>query len=158
MDSQIQKATADFSPMKILLPTDGSENSIRASGVAISLSKTYGCTLVVVEVIPTFRFAGAFDIPKEVFDEYSQYMNRDAQRNVDSILTSARSQGILVKGEVRNSNSNSVTESILDCAKEEKVDLIVIGTRGLGSFEKLILGSISSGVVSHAECNVLVVR
>ena len=40
----------------------------------------------------------------------------------------------------------------------EKIDLIVMGTRGMGGFKKMLLGSVSSGVVTHAQCTVLVVR
>ena len=49
-------------------------------------------------------------------------------------------------------------EVILNYAKEKGVDLIVMGTRGLGGFKKLLLGSVSNGVVSHAPCSVLIVR
>ena len=51
-----------------------------------------------------------------------------------------------------------MVEEILGVAEKEKIDLIVIGTRGLGGFRKLLQGSVSSGVMTHAKCNVLVVR
>lgn len=69
----------------------------------------------------------------------------------------ARDEGLPVKGIVRRVSA-SVVETIIDCASEEKVDLIVLGTRGQGGFRKLLVGSVSSGVVTHADCNVLVIR
>jgi nucleotide-binding universal stress UspA family protein len=47
---------------------------------------------------------------------------------------------------------------IIDEAEKEGVDVIVIGTRGLNAAERWLLGSVSTRVVQHAPCNVLVVR
>jgi nucleotide-binding universal stress UspA family protein len=46
----------------------------------------------------------------------------------------------------------------VDCAEQKKVDLIVIGSRGLSGFKKLLLGSVASGVVTYSHCPVLVVK
>jgi len=54
--------------------------------------------------------------------------------------------------------SFSVVETILEQGDKSNVDLIVIGTRGLTGFKKLLVGSVSSGVISHAHCSVLIVR
>jgi len=51
-----------------------------------------------------------------------------------------------------------VVETIINHAAKEHVDLIIVGTRGLGGFKKMLIGSVSSGVISHANCPVLVVR
>jgi nucleotide-binding universal stress UspA family protein len=69
----------------------------------------------------------------------------------------ANDQGMQAQSETLESVS-SVVEEITHCAETKSVDLIVIGTRGLGGFKRLLLGSVSSGVVTHAHCNVLVVR
>ena len=47
---------------------------------------------------------------------------------------------------------------ITEFAKKERADLIVVGTRGLSGFKKLLPGSVSSGIATHAPCSVLVVR
>ena len=52
----------------------------------------------------------------------------------------------------------SVVGALVDFASDEKVDLLVVGTRGMTGFKKLVLGSVSSRLVSHAPCPVLVVR
>ncbi|MGO9645708.1 MAG: universal stress protein [Candidatus Bathyarchaeia archaeon] len=51
----------------------------------------------------------------------------------------------------------AVVETILE-ATESNVDLIVLGTRGLTRFKKLLIGSVSSEVVNHGHCSVLIVR
>lgn len=52
----------------------------------------------------------------------------------------------------------SVTGNIVEYAEREKIDLIVIGTRGRSAFKRLLLGSTASGVVTHAHCPVMVVK
>ena len=54
--------------------------------------------------------------------------------------------------------TGSVVETIVNQAVKENVDLIIVGTRGLGGFKKLLLGSVSNGIVSRAHCPVLVIR
>jgi nucleotide-binding universal stress UspA family protein len=52
----------------------------------------------------------------------------------------------------------SVVGAIVDYAERENIDLIIIGSRGLSGFKKLLLGSTTSGVVTYAHCPVLVVK
>jgi nucleotide-binding universal stress UspA family protein len=52
----------------------------------------------------------------------------------------------------------SVTGNIVEYAEREKIDLIVIGTRGRSAFKRILLGSTASGVVTHAHCPVMVVK
>jgi nucleotide-binding universal stress UspA family protein len=54
--------------------------------------------------------------------------------------------------------ATSIVQAILELAAKESVDLIVMGTRGMTGFKKLLMGSVSGGVVTHAQCSVLVVR
>ena len=64
---------------------------------------------------------------------------------------------MIVKHEVLL-RSKSVIESIVSYADKNKVDLIVIGTKGLTGFKKLLLGSVARGVIDHGHCPVLLVR
>jgi nucleotide-binding universal stress UspA family protein len=55
-------------------------------------------------------------------------------------------------------DSTSIPESLISYAEKNDVDLIVMGSRGLGSFKKLLLGSVASGVSQHSKCPVLIVK
>jgi nucleotide-binding universal stress UspA family protein len=68
----------------------------------------------------------------------------------------AEARGVKASGELIE--AGSIVQALIELAAEEKVDLIVVGTRGMTGFKKLILGSVSNGLVSHSECPVLVVR
>jgi nucleotide-binding universal stress UspA family protein len=153
--SRTGNSPAKFPPSRILVSIDGSKNSQRASDVAIELAKEYGSELIVLNVVPISGYVGETDISRQTFEQYCDYMESASKRSVDEVTSSAKNQGIIAVGEVLRPDS-SIVETIVGAA--DKVDLIVIGTRGFGGFKKLVLGSVSSGVVAHANCNVLVVR
>jgi nucleotide-binding universal stress UspA family protein len=145
----------------ILVAVDGSPNSIRAADAAIDLAKKNDANLYVLSVIPTPVYAttgaqgavGTGQTPKEFFDR----AKKDAEGFVAGVVSKAEGQGLKVRGEITE-NVPSVVEAITDYAQEWRVDLIVVGTRGLSGFKKLLLGSVSGALVSHSPCSVLVIR
>lgn len=146
-------------PKKILVPIDGSENSKRALEVAIELAKMYDSVLIVLTVIPLPTAVRVANTSRYMaVDSYYESRERDANPFMDAAFQTAKVQGISkVRRELLRAPKSTV-EGIIVAASRNKIDLIVIGTRGLGGFKKLLLGSVSSGVVTHAPCNVLVVR
>lgn len=148
-------------PSRILVPTDGSENSMRALRKAINLASAFHSELFVVNVIPAPGLLVGAPIAVGIPSSFHEYYHEQegAAKNVLAEgaalckkygMTSAKTQ--LVRAE------KSVVDEIVEMAAYRKIDLIVIGTRGLGGFKKLLMGSVSSGVVTHASCDVLVVR
>jgi len=152
-----EKFESAFPPSKILVPIDGSPMSKKAAEVASKIAKEYGSELIVLSVIPMPRFVGGLDVPRKTFDEYYDYMDQDARKSVAYVMAGANELGVSSRSEVLRTAS-TIVETITDMATAERIDLIVMGTRGLGGFKKLLLGSVSSGVVLHAACNVLVVK
>lgn len=153
---------------KILVAIDGSDSSKRAAQVALGLATGLKADLILLHAIspPTNYYGSTIPTPSGVaappssqheIDAYYDYARRAAKAMVEDIESQARRGGVKVKTEFPQGVS-SVVETIIDHAVEEKADLIVVGTRGLGGFKKLLLGSVSSGVVSHASSPVLVVR
>jgi nucleotide-binding universal stress UspA family protein len=76
---------------------------------------------------------------------------------VDEIVKFAEAKNVKATGIIQK-YSFSVVDTIVDQASKYDVDLIVIGTRGLTGFKKLLVGSVSSGVLNDARCSVLIVR
>lgn len=144
---------------RVLVAVDGSDNSQRAALWGIDLAKREGASLFVVNVIPTPIYASSSQatLPIPEMKEFYDKARTDAESIVQDVVTKAETAGLKVRGEIIE-NVPSVVESITDYADEWKVEVIVVGTRGLNGFKKMLLGSVSSGLVSHASCSVLVVR
>ena len=153
---------------KILVAQDGSESSQRAAQAALELAEKLKADLVVLHAIssPTSYYHSTIASPtgmslpspsQHEIDAYYAYARKIALGIVGETESKAKKQGIHVKTEIPEAVS-SIVETIVNHASKETVDLIVVGTRGLGGFKKLLLGSVSSGIVSHAHCPVLIVR
>jgi nucleotide-binding universal stress UspA family protein len=153
---------------KILVALDGSESSQKAAQAALELTEKLKADLIVLHAIspPTTYYHSTIASPtgmslpapsQHEIDAYYAYAKKVATSIVSEVESKGKKLGIHVKTEIPEAVS-SVVETILNHAAEEKVDLIVVGTRGLGGFKKLLLGSVSNGVVSHAHSPVLVVR
>ena len=142
----------------ILALVDGSEPSTRAVQAALDMAKKYGAKLIALSVVtaPSFLPVGTGGSPTDL-SAYYEKGTADAKRAVDNALNLAEAAGVSTHGEVIEA-AGSIVETIVDFAGREKVDLIVMGTRGLGGLKKFVLGSVSSGVVVHAQCSVLIVR
>lgn len=135
---------------RIMVAVDGSTNSLRAGKLAVNIAKKFGSRLIVVSVIvrPSYMRTG----PPYFFATRRLWHKKWNEQ----VLSLARSEG--VKASATILQSASVAKSLVDLASSKKVDLMVVGTRGLGVFKRLLIGSVSSAVVNHATCSVLVVR
>jgi len=135
---------------KVMVAVDGSKNSLRAGKLAVNLAKNSGSLLIIVSVVvrPSYMRTGPpyFSAARRLWHKKWN----------DQVLNLARSEGVKASSLILQ--SSSVVKSLLDFAASKKVDLIVVGTRGLGTFKRLLIGSVSSAVVNHATCSVLVVR
>ncbi|MGI0091824.1 MAG: universal stress protein [Nitrososphaerales archaeon] len=150
-----------FPLKKVLVAFDGSDNAGRALEAAKSLAKQNTAELIVVHVVserpPAVYSPIGMNMPTTDYQAYFKQIEDQGNKLVNQAVEIAKAQGIRARGVVIATVSSTV-ESILDTCKNESADLIVVGTRGLGGFKKLLLGSVSSGVLSHASCSVLVVR
>jgi nucleotide-binding universal stress UspA family protein len=147
---------------KILVPIDGSLNSSRAARVAISLASKFNdrCELVVVGIVPVPPLSVPMRLghapPPTSYEEYFAWKEKETLQLVRQIVLKAKDRGLKASGEIEP--SVSVVNGIIETAQNKEIDLIVMGTRGLSGFKRLLLGSVSSGVLTHAHCSVLIVR
>jgi nucleotide-binding universal stress UspA family protein len=147
--------------MRILVATDGSDTANRTVEFAARLTKGLSGQLRIINVV-SLR-----DIPLEQLDEYSplghvtrpEAMTAESRERLGIARQRAETLGILdvpfeSTMELREGN---VAETIIDAARRDKADIVILGKRGLGRLSGLILGSVSQKVVELAPCAVIVV-
>jgi nucleotide-binding universal stress UspA family protein len=144
----------------ILVGYDGSENSKKSVDAARLLAKKNGSKLTIVSVIepPVYFVQGEVGTPLADLSEYFEEARRKAETQIRTLVAEAQSDGIDASGKVLARDDASTAKAVIEYATTNGVDLIVVGTRGLGGFKKLFLGSVSGELITHARCSVLVVR
>lgn len=137
----------------ILVPIDGSDNSYRALDAALLLSEKLGSNITVIHVMEEVPIThiGSEKMLNELLKAYKKE-NQDILLKCTEI---ANQKGLTIKTLLLQGNPAS---TILDYNKKEKFDLVIMGSRGLGKFKELILGSVSSKIVHHSPCAVLLIR
>ncbi len=144
-------------PTQILLATDGSDESALATQAATELSRETGSEVHLVYVLPTpAQLIGHHTYPDEMRESLIAGAERDAETFLKEQAEKIRSDG----GKVAETHfrSGEPDKEILRAAESLGVGLIVMGSRGLGSISRMLMGSISDSVVRHAHCPVLVMR
>jgi nucleotide-binding universal stress UspA family protein len=140
----------DMSIRRILLATDLSRASARATDHAMQLARDLRAQLLVVSVIDPAS-------PLESGPALARMDQRRAAREVaaQEVVVQGRRAGVNVHFLVWEGEPGP---AIVDAATAEGADLVVVGTHGRGRVGRLVLGSVSDHVVRHAPCPVLIVR
>jgi nucleotide-binding universal stress UspA family protein len=131
----------------ILVAYDGSESAKRALEAAARIANGHGVTVVsVAEVLPQVGRAGAMLVPEE---------HEERLHELSEAVDVLAKLGVKPHAVERRGDPAA---AIVDEAEQEHADLIVLGTRGLGPTKRWLLGSVSTKVLHHAPCDVLVVK
>ncbi len=143
-------------PARILVATDGSEDALLAAQAAIDLSNR---TVAELHVVHAWQDLRPPTLPAMAINEYAQayeQWKQEAGELLDKETERLREAGGTVSG--AHLREGRPAEEINNLAKELDVGLVIIGSRGLGAMKRLVMGSVSEGVVHLAPCPTLVVR
>jgi nucleotide-binding universal stress UspA family protein len=148
---------------KILVPIDGSEPSFHAAHIASNIANKFNSEIIVLYVVVS---------PSK--SEYANLTGLVTPKQIDMIIENAKKQARdwfnRIEDVIKEKNPNikvstkviltgvAVYGEIIQYAGQENIDLIVIGTRGRSGVKKRLLGSTASGVVTYADCPVLVTK
>ena len=137
---------------KILVPTDGSEFAKKAQQHALFLAKVSGAEIIAVSVTEN-NFVNGLPLDDEIH-QLNQILNERSEENLRE-FDKLNEDDLKITHVIREGAPAKV---ILEVAKEENVDLIVMGSSGKSGFDRFIMGSVADKVVNSAKCAVLVVH
>ncbi len=136
---------------RILLATDLSPSSEGAALQALDLSHDLSADLLIVSVIDP----GSHRLPGGRFGARVDQVRSARESAAQDLVSRGRAAGVRVSFLIWEGDPG---ESIVDAARSEQVDLVVVGSHGRGSVGRFFIGSVSDHVVRNAHCPVLVVR
>jgi len=136
----------------ILVAHDGSKSSDKALKAAVEIALQFGSTLTVLSVVPELYLTELDDIDRR---RIMEALSDETNKAMEKVRTSLSSKSIEAKTIIRQ---GVAAEKILETAKKMKIDLLVVGSHGRHGAKKFLLGSVSTKVIDHAPCPVLVVK
>jgi nucleotide-binding universal stress UspA family protein len=148
---------------KILVPVDGSINSMKAIDYAVDLAEKYKGELIALHVLYSqtgFAFhkeTVAGTITSSSLNDLNLEAKQEAEKGFKEINKRAEKMNVQIKTEVVFTVI-SIVEGILTYAEKENIDLIIIGSKGKSGWKKLIVGSVASGISTYAHCPILIVK
>lgn len=135
---------------RILVAYDGSKPARDAFEAAADLAKKYGSELHVVAVARPPEFAEDVETEAAIESAREHFSAQFRELETDAVRAGVEARFRIVTGHP--------AEQIVRAAEQCDIDLIVLGHRGHGVFERWLLGSVSRTVIAYAHCAVMVVR
>jgi nucleotide-binding universal stress UspA family protein len=144
--------------MKILVPVDGSAHSLKALEVAADFAKTWQAEIYVISVTASIGGMEDHEISPHRRERHEEILQQRADEAIKTAREVLRTRQVPIKIFETVSTAVSVPDAIIDFAEAEKIDLIVIGSRGLSVSSRFKMGSIANQVVKYSPCSVYLVK
>lgn len=157
--------------MKILVPVDGSPASYEAAKKSAELAEKYGFSIKLITVVTLEKVSATMrnerlwaQVDGSILngkreasgeDKIAGDLRGNAEELLDSIIEDMKLCGLNPEKEVL---MGEPYERIVEAAKKDQVDLIVMGNRGFSPIKRFFVGSVTQKVISEAPCPVLVIR
>ncbi|AMB93131.1 universal stress protein [Aerococcus christensenii] len=137
---------------KILVPIDGSDQAKKAFEEAVHFALTQNSELTILTVVADYL---RYDFGE--LNLRSKYQNSTAYEELlRQYQLFAQQAG--VKEVSLKIKQGDPRKEILNVAKEEKSDLIIMGSTGKGMIDRLLIGSVSEFIMNHSSCDVLITK
>jgi nucleotide-binding universal stress UspA family protein len=142
----------------ILLATDGSAASAHAADMALSLARSHGAKLTALYVVDPYPYLGIGEANPVGFDSYMSAARDHAAQAHARLTERIAASGEAVDLQLRLVEDVAAVDGILQTARTENADLIVVGSHGRTGLRRLMLGSVAGKVVAESTVPVLVAR
>ena len=152
MAAAAQLTPAGVGIHNVLIATDFSHHSDIALRFGLSLAQLYGAQAEIVYVLPTDEYVIAGPEGLHAAKEAARRDLLDFKSRLEHLRDLGDSEDFHI-----SMLEGPVAECLLQCARERKIDLIVVGTHGRGGFGKVILGSVAEKIFRHSSVPVMTV-
>jgi universal stress protein A len=152
----LERGTTSASPFtirRILVPVDFSECAQKALAYAVPFAQQFGAELILLHVVPANYPVGEFGMIDVAFME--KELRVTAEKQIATLIGQRIPKEVVAKSQVRVGRPVS---EIVQLARQEQADLIILSTHGHTGFKHVLLGSVAENVIRYASCPVLVVR
>lgn len=143
----------------ILIPTDGSPASARAVKAGVALAKKLGARVTGYYGVPPAQYAYYGEpvyLSQSQIDDAERALKAAGQKHLAQIEKAARAAGVPFKSAM--ARTATTYQGILDAAKKNKCDAIVMASHGRRGIQGVLLGSVTHQVLTHSKIPVLVYR
>ncbi len=137
---------------RIVLPVDGSDPAIQATKKAISLAKRLGLEILAIFVVDVGPFTDILP-PEQEYQVWKTTIEEEAQKTLNNVEKMGEKNGIKIHTMLLKGNP---TEKILNETKKD--DLVIMGSKGRSSLERIVIGSVPEKVLHHTPSSVMIVR
>lgn len=135
---------------KIIVPIDFLEHTDQLVEFALYIAKQLGATLRFTHIIEPPHNYGYYEYPS--LGALTEEVAEHTEKQMKSLVEKNRENCPGCEGNILRGN---IVDSIVNYAKDEKADLIIIGTHGRKGLEKMWLGSVAERVIKRAPCPTL---
>ena len=140
----------------ILVPTDFGDPSRQALEYGRHFARQFGARLHVLHTVENVMIPGGAEVPVAAVQQVEQGLESVAERQMREAVTDDDRATMQVVTVVRSARAAAI--DIIDYARENQIDLIVMGTHGRGVLHHLLMGSVAERVVRTSPCPVLTVH
>jgi nucleotide-binding universal stress UspA family protein len=140
---------------KVLVPIDFSDYSKSALKYAVNFAKSFSADITLVYVVEPIIYPPDFSMGQIAIPAVSTEWDERAQEELDKLAKTEISKDVKVKSIIK---TGKPFVEIIETAKEEEIDLIIIATHGHSGVEHILFGSTAEKVVRKAPCPVLTLR
>ena len=152
-DLALLSEESEFHLQSVLVPTDFSQSSDEALRYALAFAKQFHAEVMLLHVteVPPGTAEGGIAITPGMIEE----MNRRAAERLSALSSGVQPRGVPIRTLVR---TGAPYHEIVEAARDEDADMIILSTHGRTGLKRLFLGSTAERVVRHAPCPVIVLR
>ncbi|MCW4041955.1 MAG: universal stress protein [Candidatus Bathyarchaeota archaeon] len=146
---------------RILVAIDGSEHAQHALNYALKIAEKFDAPVHLLSVFHPLTFPYSPYPPTGATAQLMQQALNAQRQHQNKILSQAFADAHRLHSQIKLSKSlkeGRPADIIVQTAVDDQVDLIVMGSRGLGGVKQLFLGSVSDRVADEASCPVLIVK